>query len=48
MYIYTYIYMDAYTDGHTCADADTGAYADPEFICQRCGWPHGVRYCSFD
>ena len=46
--MYIYIYMDAYTSGHTYADADTGAYADSESTCQRCGWRHGVRYCSVD
>ena len=48
VYVHIYIYMDAYTSGHTYADADTGAYADSESTCQRCGWPHGVRYCSVD
>ena len=29
--------MDAHTDGRTYPDADAGAYADLESICQRCG-----------
>ena len=39
---------NAHSNAEADADADTGAYADSESTCQRCGWPHGVRYCSVD